>query len=150
MNTLQLIEEAARFCEKYELAEGKDQTWVVMDRNNFPQDDYDNAFNKAKAEGISVGFANECFEVWIHLHFAYSTAHIPRAKLPKLLCELLGVKYEKGMENLYEVLLPRQKQAISNAMQLLEHSKKTQTDGIHNCCPCTNLQYLVLELNKYS
>jgi|SRR5438094_6042631 len=149
MHTLQLVEQAVRCRQEYGLSEGKDQTWVVMDRNSFPQDDYDNAFHKAKATGILVAFANECFEVWVHLHFRYSTARVARARLPRVLSDLLGVNYEKGMETLYDLLSSRQHDAISNATKLIRHHQDTSDGALHNCCPSTNVQSLVSKLNKY-
>src|SRR5436190_2429093 len=149
LNTLQLVEEALSLRKKFDLAENKDQAWVVMDRNSFPQDDYDNAFHKANATGIFVAFGNECFEVWVHLHFEYSTAPIPRAKLPALLSAHLKTRYEKGMDNLYDLLLATQKEAIANSEKLLKHCKKTGESQVYNCCPSTNLQELVSELNRH-
>lgn len=149
MNTLQLVEHAIRMRTEYALSEGKDQTWVVMDRNSFPQDHYDNALHKAKSNGILIAFANECFEVWVHLHFEYTTAYVPRATFPQLLSEQLDTTYEKGMNNLYELLLPRQNAAISNAKKLLESCRATGRVAIPNCCPSTSVHCLVIELNKH-
>jgi hypothetical protein len=148
-NTLQLVETAIAEWTARELAAGKDQVWVVMDRNSFPQSDYDNAFNSAAANNVSIAYSNECFEVWVFLHFKYSTAQVSRSKLPSILSKISGTRYSKGMEGLYELLLPKQSVAIANAKKLLEEHKQSSSGQRHNWNPSTSIHELVTELNRY-
>jgi hypothetical protein len=120
-----------------------------MDRNGFPQADYDNAFSKAAANGISIAYGNECFEVWVLLHFQYSTAQISRSKLPALITEVSGVRYSKGMEGLYELLYANQASAIRNAMNLFQYHQNVSQGQRHKWSPSTSVHELVIELNRH-
>lgn len=153
MSTLRLVAEAIRLREEKGLSaekEAKDQTWVVMDRNSFPQDDYDNAFAKAQANNIRVAHSNECLEIWFLLHFEYTAASVARSKLPNLLSGHLGTTYSKGMEHLYAKLEHREEQAIQNALKLVTHHEKLSSAPLHNCRPSTTVYVLVQEMRKYT
>jgi hypothetical protein len=149
MNTLRLVERAILLKEEYGLSSPNDQTWVVMDRDSFPQSHYDNAFIKGKANGIQIAFSNECLEVWFLLHFTNSTAAIPRKKLPKRLSAELKSPYSKGMPDIYIRLYSLQKTALKNSKSLKAYHKSHRNSKIENCCPATNIDDLVSELRKY-
>jgi hypothetical protein len=89
-NCISLVEHAIELREKKGLSNAKDQTWVVMDRNSFPQDNYDNSFQKAAANGIRMAHSNECLEHWFLLHFHYTAAPLSRGALPGLLGGCIG------------------------------------------------------------
>lgn len=53
-----------------------DQYWVVFDRESIEGrnvDDIRTAFSIARDKNIRIAFSNVCFEVWLLLHFVYST-----------------------------------------------------------------------------
>lgn len=41
----------------------------VFDKDDFPDEDFNNAIQKAKAQGIKVAYSNQAFEYWFILHF---------------------------------------------------------------------------------
>jgi hypothetical protein len=149
MNTLSLVEEAILLREKAGISSAKDQVWVVMDRDSFPQADYDNAIAKAKANGIYVAYANECFEFWLLLHFKHTTGHIPRSKLVGVLAELIPGGYAKSQLGIYEAVEDKMHIALKNASTVRAYHKEIAACPIHNCCPCTEIDLLVREMLKY-
>jgi hypothetical protein len=52
--------------------EGKtpyDEVWIVFDKDNFPNNNFDKAIKEAKAHKIKVAWSNQAFEYWLILHF---------------------------------------------------------------------------------
>jgi hypothetical protein len=45
------------------------EVWCVFDKDDFPDDDFDNAIRKAESHGIKVAYSNQAFEYWLILHF---------------------------------------------------------------------------------
>lgn len=43
--------------------------WIVFDKDNFEDYNFNNAINKATAHGIKVAWSNQAFEYWFILHF---------------------------------------------------------------------------------
>ncbi|HRN55008.1 MAG TPA: RloB family protein [Agriterribacter sp.] len=64
-NTLSLVNRAA------ELAKEKDyeQVWCVFDKDDFDNNDFNNAIVTAEAQSFGVAYSNQAFEYWIILHF---------------------------------------------------------------------------------
>lgn len=52
--------------------EGKsayDEVWIVFDKDDFPNDNFDNAIFRAEAHDTKVAWSNQAFEYWLILHF---------------------------------------------------------------------------------
>lgn len=64
-NTISLVNRAA------ELAKEKDyeQIWCVFDKDDFDNNDFNNAIVTAEAQNFGVAYSNQAFEYWIILHF---------------------------------------------------------------------------------
>lgn len=64
-NTISLVNRAT------ELAKEKDyeQVWCVFDKDDFDNNDFNNAIVTAKAQNFGVAYSNQAFEYWIILHF---------------------------------------------------------------------------------
>ncbi len=133
-----------------------DKVWCVFDRDNdkdgnkgFPAKNFNNAFKIAKYNNIEIAYSNDSFELWYYLHFHYHEGSETRDWYIDKLNKLLGHKYEKNSENMYDELHNKQDIAIRNAEKLLEHH--IEIDGRiipekHN--PSTTVHELVIELNK--
>lgn len=84
----------------------EDQFWVVYDRespNKYSPALHEEAFAKAKANGINIAFSNVCFEVWLLLHFQ---ATVPACDSCDDLCKRSPLKkyipnYDKGAKRNY-------------------------------------------------
>lgn len=143
-NTLRLVNEAIKLAEQ-----GKfDQVWVVLDKDDFPADNFNEALASAKREGISVAYSNEAFELWYLLHFDFHQSAISRATYKSRLSQpqRLGFEYKKNDPQIHDVLRPRIETAIKNATNLLQIYGETHLPARDN--PCTSVHKLVSELLK--
>lgn len=126
--------------------EDYDQVWCVFDRDDFPKQDFNNAIKNARDKGIQIAYSNEAFELWYLLHFEFLSAGIPRNDYIKKLKSLLGYKYQKNSETIYDELFNKQPTAIKNATNLL---KQYNSPNPVDDNPSTTVHLLVQELNKF-
>lgn len=66
-NTLTLVDSVPKLIEK--LNQSFDQVWCVFDKDEFPNENFDNAVSKANSLGYRVAYSNQAFEFWLILHF---------------------------------------------------------------------------------
>ncbi|RME44684.1 MAG: RloB domain-containing protein [Caldilineae bacterium] len=146
-NTLQLVEYARKLQnEANRKGQPYTQVWIVLDRDTFPAQDFNDAIRQAEKEGFGVAYSNEAFELWYVLHFEYLDSAISRRQYQKKLAGKLKRPYRKNDITLYRHLLPHQDTAIRNAQKLLA-SYPTPNPARDN--PCTTVHLLVQELNRH-
>lgn len=46
-----------------------DHVWVVFDKDEFTDENFNEAINMARKSGIKVAYSNQAFEYWLLLHF---------------------------------------------------------------------------------
>lgn len=66
-NTITLVESVGKIINN--LDKSFDQVWCVFDKDDFPNQNYDNAIAKAKSLNYNVAYSNQAFEYWFILHF---------------------------------------------------------------------------------
>ena len=144
--------------------------WIVIDRDNervngggHKIQDFNNALkdakNKRKNLNIEVAYSNDSFELWYLLHFDYRDTAILRDKIIKKVIKKLkdlephkfsklnkdNIKQENYTEMIFDILLSKQEDAISNAKKLLltytNHNPEQDN-------PSTRVHILVDILNK--
>lgn len=149
-NTKSLVEKAIELKNDSEFDE-TDRFWCVFDRDNNPKNPNDAqnlnaAINIAQNNGIKVAYSNDAFELWYLLHFHYYNAAISRKDYQNMLTKLLGHKYEKNSDTIYEELKDKQQDAIKHAKRLLQEYDRPnpETDN-----PSTTVHLLVEELNSF-
>ncbi len=123
-----------------------DQIWCVFDRDSWTLENFSNAISSATSQGYRVAYSNEAFELWYILHFEYLNTGIPRKDYIHKLSLLLGKKYQKNSETIYDELLDKQPTAIRNAEKLL--TQYAPPDPA-NDNPSTTVHLLVQELNRF-
>ncbi len=135
-----------------------DQVWCIFDVDDFYKENPESFLEHikfAEKNGIKVAFVNECFELWILLHFEKLGTQIKRGKdIEKRIQRLfeqnnLG-SFQKN-QNIFETLLPFQQQAIDNANELLiaEYDKINWEKVLsERGNPSTTIHLLVEEINK--
>lgn len=116
-NPSKLVNSAKEYAE----SEDYDQVWCVFDRDDWQKQDFNNAIRNAEDQGFKVAYSNEAFELWYVLHFEFLNTGIPRKDYMKKLDKLLGHKYQKNSESIYEELLDKQENAIKNSERLINH-----------------------------
>lgn len=147
-NTLGLVEYARKLRDdKADREQPYNQVWIVLDRDNFPAQDFNAAIQQAKNEGFGVAYSNSAFELWYILHFEYLDSAIPRQQYQQKLSEKLKKPYRKNDTELYQQLLPSQSSAIRNAERLLASYQPHHDPAAND--PCTNVHDLVKELNRH-
>ena len=140
-NPSRLVQSAIKL--KEEADEEYDQVWCVFDRDDWPPQDFDNAIYKAESHNLKVAYSNEAFELWYVLHFEFLNTCIPRIDYITKLTKILGKKYQKNSDTIYDDLRNRQVTAIRNAERLLA-SYNPLNPGQDN--PSTTVHLLVKEL----
>ncbi|HBC42890.1 MAG TPA: abortive phage infection protein [Pseudanabaena sp.] len=144
-NPSKLVKSTKKIIEQQE--EGYyDQVWCVFDRDDWTTEDFNNAIANSKIQEIKVAYSNEAFELWYVLHFEFLNSGIPRSDYIKKLDNLLGHKYKKNSEDIYDELIDKQSIAMKNAKNLLKQYNP-QTPVKDN--PSTTVHLLVQELNKF-
>lgn len=150
INTVGLVQKALRIREE-ERRKGRDynQCWVVFDKDDFPDNDFNRAITLAQTSGLRVAYSNQAFEYWFLLHYNLFQGPMHRNMYAEKLSGLLGVKYSKeaGFAGLlFKLLADRQGLAIRNAkaiMRQMENVSPAQAES------STTVHILVEELNKY-
>ncbi len=125
--------------------------YCVFDRDSFPQQHYQQAFDEAqKHNDLTAIWANECFELWYLLHFAYHDTRISRRDLVRRLeaKSRLGHGYQKNDPKIYNKLESRLETALQHADKLLYEAEKRSPKGFWNENPSTNIQVVVRKLQE--
>lgn len=141
-NPSKLVESA----REYNSREDYDQVWCVFDRDAWLPQDFNNAIQNAENQKFKVAYSNEAFELWYLLHFEFLNTGIPRTDYCQKLTNLMGRKYKKNSEQIYEELIEKQGIAIKNSKKLLKQYDR-QSPVQDN--PSTTVHLLVEELNKF-
>ena len=141
-NTIRLVREAIKLNKENKY----DQAWCVFDKDDFPIENFNLALQVAKENGIRIAYSNEAFELWYVLHYEYLNSGITRQQYIAKLNRLLGKKYIKNDELIYDEIYNVQKDAIRNAERLLmEYS--TPNPACDK--PSTTVHLLVQQLNRF-
>ena len=150
ISTIGLVQKAIRIKEaERHKGNSYDQCWVVFDKDDFPNNDFNTAITLAENNGIKVAYSNQAFELWFLLHYNLIQGAMHRNQYASKLNEHLDFAYskERGIGTLmYQVLLPKQNDAIRNARTISQ-----QWDGVSPALAesSTKVHLLVEELNKY-
>ncbi|MDJ0601874.1 MAG: RloB family protein [Crocosphaera sp.] len=127
----------------YQEEDEYDQVWCVFDKDDFHN--FNSTIEKAKNEGFYVAYSNEAFELWYVLHFEFLSSGIPRQDYINKLNKLLGKKYKKNSDSIYDELFDKQETAIKNAENLFRQYNKPNPAQDN---PSTTVHLLVKALNQ--
>ena len=124
MNTVSLVKEAIaiRDIEKRR-NRNYDQCWVVFDKDDFSDGDFNTAIQMAQTNGFQVAYSNQAFEYWFLLHFNLYQGSIHRSRYAEMLTHLLGFRYGKTKGDsvkVFNVIYYKTRIAIDNAQKVQE------------------------------
>lgn len=123
LNTVRLVQEAMIIRnEERRKGHSFDQYWVVFDKDDFSNTDFNEAIRLAEANGFQVAYSNQAFEYWFLLHFNAYSGYIHRGDYEQLLSRQMKTKYSKKdsfTARIYGLLLPYQPDAIARARKIL-------------------------------
>lgn len=155
--TMRVIGNAENYVKKHKIKKG--QIWCVYDKDSFPPDHFNGVVDRAERLNkenpelqYHTAWSNECIEYWFLLHFAYYTTNNHREEYISFLNakfkELSIGKYQKNMNNIYDILLK-----YGNPKLAIRYAKRIINDGDgknpSDIAPGTKVYELVLELAKY-
>ena len=150
LGTVNLVKEAVSIRQE-EQRKGKiyDQYWVVFDKDDFPDNEFNEAIRFAEAEGFRVAYSNQAFEFWFILHYILHRGPMPRSQYAQVLTKLTGIPYSKkaGFATiLFNLLFNKIDTAIRNAEVLVTENNGNSPAKAESS---TTVFALVRELKKY-
>lgn len=130
-----------------------DKVFCVFDRDGHAnyQEALDLVANSPlRRKGILSAITSvPCFEVWVLLHYAYSTGPFVASGVRSACDNVVGAihdylpEYQKAFAGLFDVLWPLLETAITHGEQLALHNRQTQSDN-----PATAVHALVKYLRS--
>ncbi len=147
-NSLNFVRSAIRV--KQDNEGDYDNYWVVFDKDQNSNYTFNASIALADENGFQIAYSNQAFEFWYILHFNYHTGTMPRSTYKARLDRYLRFDYNKEKSTcrrMYDVLLPRQQRAISNAERVFstigDHTNPASEES------STTVHELVKSLNKF-
>ncbi len=132
-----------------------DQVWCIFDVDDFYKKnkiELMRAINNARKNNIRIAFANECFELWILLHFMKPTSPISRGNNIQQKIQTKFKKHALGTfvknQKVFNTLIPFMSTAVSNSKQIvpeygcIDWEEKLSERGN----PSTSIHFLVEEI----
>ena len=117
-NALAIVKEAIK--QKEATTKDVDQYWVVFDKDDTTDTDFNAAIKLSGESGIRAAWSNQAFELWFILHYVSFTAACNRNRYKTILKKYI-TDYDaskKGKEQgkqLFETTYPMLMTAIANA-----------------------------------
>lgn len=142
-------------------SENYDEVWCVFDVDIKPSDKtqkekFNKAIELAERSKINLAYSNDCFELWVYLHFQYTDQRNHRDFYFEELGKLFNVNYRKEGKSqsftrlLYARLKERndssQEEALKRAEKLTELGENILPFDRN---PSTLINKLVTELNNH-
>ena len=130
----------------------EDIFWVVFDKDHGFSGKYSLAIALAQQEGISVAYSNECFELWLLLHWQEQTSSIGRRDLSDSLHEKWEAKVGRRIKKRkrkhfpYDIIRMDRQIAIERAKNLYELAKVKNPQSPWEVNPVTTVFELVEQL----
>lgn len=138
----ELVEVAIKFAKTLEFK--GDLVWVMYDREaetEYSDASHQQAWSRAKKQGINVAISNVCFEFWLLLHFKYSNICIAdcdgviNSKVFKDALATIGCKaYHKGGQDMIKAMMTQAHitRAKQNAVRVNEQTiQSAPADNAH-------------------
>ncbi len=155
LHTTDLLDYAKRECR---LSGGYDHVWIVYDQDDFDPHDFDSVVDACKKNSSSATtfhalWSNPCVEVWLLLHFGYTTAQMTSteaiAKLAAAFKRELKHPYTKSTEGLFAELYDRLDDADACVKRLLLWHKEQGSCSPSQMNPCTTFPEITRMLSDY-
>lgn len=163
-NSLGVVQQAIEERSKLETNDKTtiDQTWAVFDKDDLDKSEgnierFNKAFDLGKEEKVKIAYSNECFELWLLLHFEKEDPKkaIPRAEIYSRLEKAIQKHqpefvYEHGNSNVVKLVSKYgdKKAAIKRAEELFNYHNQEKHQAIESN-PNTLVYNLVRELDGW-
>ena len=126
--------------------------WIVFDRDEVK--DFDKIIAEARAFDISVGWSNQCFEIWMYSYYgsmpAIRESWVCCEEFEKIFQRKTGQKYSKSDIGIYEKIsrTGNEAKAIQIARQKFEQCLREGKTLPSQMYPCTTVYQLVGEIRE--
>lgn len=129
-----------------------DEVWCIFDVDEFYTKNPElliQTINQAEKNKIKIAYANECFELWILLHFDAPTSSIKRGSDLAKKIQSYFKKHKLGEfkknQHVFQQIIPFQIEAIANSKKLFAQYSKQNWDKKlgKEGNPSTNIHLLV-------
>jgi len=157
-NTLTLVDRAKQLSEE----DDYDQVWCVFDKDDFPNENFNNAIFKAEGMGFKVAYSNQAFEYWLILHFEdHQGASMHRNQYCKKINKYLKefkIAYDcdskKISDDFFEVLISKIEGQDQSRQDLAFKRAERNLKNFDNKNPAkeessTKVHLLIEEIEKY-
>jgi hypothetical protein len=134
------------------------QVWVIFDKDDFSAEQFNEAIETAIGNGLYVAWSNQCFELWLLLHFEDFDRPCDReeyfTRLNAIFARhrLANGHYSKADPHLYRYMqtVGCEEEAIQRARKLLKDRRyRDKSTTPADMVPATTVHLLVEELNRY-
>lgn len=156
VNTRQVLDKAIELREKN--PNTFDSVWAVFDKDDFSDQDFNAAIQKAEANHVNCAWSNESFELWYLYHFKNITTSIPREEFYQRISSAVNesplykkkkvYSYKKGDPENFNIMNTYGSE--SDAIRWAEAKSQSYDDhryAQHN--PCTMVFKLVRQLEGF-
>ncbi|MBU0999236.1 RloB family protein [Patescibacteria group bacterium] len=151
-----LLEQVVEWKTKTISEEDGDQVWCIFDVDDFYKNDgaaLIKAVRLASDNNVKIAYANECFELWILLHFYKPTSPINRGsdiekRIQQEFKKHSMGQYEKNLK-VFDALMGLQNEAIKNAERIVPEYNSIDWNKNLNAGgnPSTSIHFLIKEIN---
>ena len=128
------------------------EPWIVFDRDRVTR--FDEIIQRARKEGIRVGWSNPCIEIWFDAYFGQMHGYQESKQCWNRFAEtyerITGLEYDKSDKHIYEILnrFGDEENAISVAEKRLRANIESRIKKPSDMVPATTLHHLVYEIRK--
>ncbi len=127
--------------------------WIVIDKDDYSKEQINGVISRAKNKKICIAISNESYELWLLLHFKPVTRFMNRyelkSELNRIFKKRFGIEYSKSHQDIYNLLIGLQENAIINAKNLIRmHLRNHQEINTFEQNPITTIFELVECLNS--
>jgi RloB-like protein len=122
-----------------------DQVWVVFDRDDHPE--IARAINEAGEAGVSVGYSNPCFELWLVLHYRDYDAPVRRDQIQRLLRSLMPKYDPRGSKEIAFAEICDAVEVAESRAERMGVRRVEERNLLGN--PCSTIYKLTKEIRKH-
>lgn len=146
---LELVKVAKTLLKKNKKFQDIDEYWVVYDKDKYTK--HPHTFDEAYKSGINIAFSSICFEVWILLHYEFTTRPFEKGDdlIHYMKKEKKYINYEKANASTYQTTKFKIETAIRNAKKMNKIIKEGHPSSkIYELNPYTDIYKLIEKIKS--
>jgi len=128
-----------------------DIAWVVYDKDGYTK--HPETFSLADDLKVNIAFSSISFEMWILLHFEYTTRSFAKSEeVIEYLKSKKHINYSKDQDDVFYIVKNKLASAVQNAQKLRRnHNDSAPSHSkIYDLNPYSNLDELICQIKEFS